>query len=221
MKRYVVKRVSERPGLCGEWDKGLWGGVEAAEIDSWLGGEDRDRPCARVKAVYDEGAIYVNFRVEDKYVRAVARGYHGPVWEDSCVEFFFTPGEDVSEGYFNVETNCGGTMLFNRQKERGVENVAVGEADCDKVEIYHSLDKIIEPEIKEEVVWSLQYRLPFEVVRKYAPSFDEPGEGVKWRANFYKCGDETSRPHFMTWNPIVVEEPDFHRPEFFGELVFG
>ena len=38
------------------------------------------------------------------------------------------------------------------------------------------------------------------------------------RANFYKCGDKTAHPHFLSWSPVSTEKPDFHRPEFFGEL---
>jgi hypothetical protein len=38
------------------------------------------------------------------------------------------------------------------------------------------------------------------------------------RANFYKCGDLTAHPHFLSWNPIDLPKPDFHRPEFFGTL---
>jgi hypothetical protein len=38
--------------------------------------------------------------------------YQGDVWTDSCVEFFFTPGPDLDDGYFNIEANCGGTLEF-------------------------------------------------------------------------------------------------------------
>ena len=40
------------------------------------------------------------------------------------------------------------------------------------------------------------------------------------KANFYKCGDELQTPHFLSWNPIKIENPDFHRPDFFGTLEF-
>ena len=40
------------------------------------------------------------------------------------------------------------------------------------------------------------------------------------KANFYKCGDELQTPHFLSWNPIQIEQPDFHRPDFFGTLEF-
>ena len=41
-----------------------------------------------------------------------------------------------------------------------------------------------------------------------------------WRANFYKCGDATSHPHWASWNPIG-EKLSFHKPEYFGEIVFA
>jgi hypothetical protein len=37
-------------------------------------------------------------------------------------------------------------------------------------------------------------------------------------ANFYKCGDETPEPHFLSWNPIDLPKPNFHVPQFFGQL---
>ena len=39
------------------------------------------------------------------------------------------------------------------------------------------------------------------------------------RANFYKCGDKTAHPHYLSWSPIDTPKPDFHRPDFFGELL--
>jgi len=41
--------------------------------------------------------------------------------------------------------------------------------------------------------------------------------GQTWRANFYKCADDSSHPHWMSWNP-VGDPLSFHRPERFGVL---
>lgn len=38
------------------------------------------------------------------------------------------------------------------------------------------------------------------------------------KANFYKCGDGLTVPHYLSWSPIVTEKPDFHRPEFFNQI---
>ena len=42
--------------------------------------------------------------------------------------------------------------------------------------------------------------------------------GRAWRANFYKCGDQTSHPHWAAWSP--VDELNFHLPRCFGTIAF-
>ena len=44
-------------------------------------------------------------------------------------------------------------------------------------------------------------------------------KGSVWGANFYKCGDETSHPHWGAWSP--VDELNFHLPRCFGRLGFA
>ena len=63
--------------------------------------------------------------------------------------------------------------------------------------------------------WELFLKIPFTLLGvdyKHLPE--------KLLANFYKCADATSMPHYVTWNPVLTDKPDFHRPEFFGELIF-
>ena len=38
------------------------------------------------------------------------------------------------------------------------------------------------------------------------------------RCNFYKCGDNCAIPHYLSWAPIDTPAPNFHCPEFFGEV---
>ncbi|MDU5344496.1 MAG: carbohydrate-binding family 9-like protein, partial [Prevotella bivia] len=44
--------------------------------------------------------------------------------------------------------------------------------------------------------------------------------GLTMKANFYKCGDKTDQPHFLSWQKVDLPKPDFHRPEFFGTIIF-
>lgn len=46
----------------------------------------------------------------------------------------------------------------------------------------------------------------------------ESMSGRIWTANFQKCADETSHPHWVSWMPLP--ELNFHLPDFFGEIVF-
>jgi len=44
--------------------------------------------------------------------------------------------------------------------------------------------------------------------------------GRRVKANFYKCGDNMKTPHYLSWNPIGTERPNFHTPDYFGTIVF-
>ena len=66
--------------------------------------------------------------------------------------------------------------------------------------------------------WTVEYSIPFSFIEEYFGKLDiRPG--FRFKGNFYKCGDETKYTHYGCWNPIKVASPDFHRPEFFGDLV--
>ena len=218
-KVYTVKKTDTPVSIDADWDKPVWADAEIAEVGYYMGDKPEHRPRVQFRLMYDESNIYVIFKVDDRYVRAVREDYQGMVCRDSCVEFFFTPGGDVSEGYFNLETNCIATMLLHHQKGRGVDVAAVSAEDARKIEIASTLSGPIEQEIKQDLCWLLEYRFPFSVMEKYA-AVEMPASGVEWRANFYKCGDETSKPHWLTWSRIDLPRPDFHQPRFFGKLIF-
>ena len=78
----------------------------------------------------------------------------------------------------------------------------------------------IEPELMEPTTWEVGYRVPWKMLQAYAPVVP-PAPGALWRANFYKCADASSHPHWLTWAPVRLPQPDFHRKEFFGFLEFG
>ena len=216
---YTVSPTADPMAIDGSWDGPAWRAVPALPVSRFMGDAPAHQPDTQVKLLYDHDAIHVIFKVEDRYVRAV-HGHQGPVCRDSCVEFFFVPGGDTSTGYFNLETNCGGNMLFHHQIQPRGKSTTIARPDCDRISLYHSLPSKVDPEIGEPVTWTLQYRLPVDLLARYAP-FVPPACGVRWRANFYKCADETSHPHWLTWSEVHRPSPDFHVPEDFGELIFG
>ncbi|MFC2158292.1 carbohydrate-binding family 9-like protein [Acidobacteriota bacterium] len=216
---YDVTRLTSEIKIDARWDKSPWSEVQALPISRYMGDKPAHIPHVQAKVLWDKEAIYVIFRVEDNYVRAVTTRYQGPVYRDSCVEFFFTPGTDISFGYFNLEVNCGGTALFNFQKKPREDVVSIPEEDFQKIVIAHTMPKKVEPEIESPVVWAVEYRIPYKILKEYT-DVTPPSPGVEWRANFYKCADLTSHPHWLTWSPVNFPRPNFHLPEFFGTLVF-
>lgn len=217
--RCKVYRQINRPRGDAHWNKSPWKEMPSQPIENYMGKKPDHFPRAAVKIAYDDLAIYLMFRVADRYVRAVAKEHQDNVWEDSCVEFFFTPGSDLSRGYFNLEMNCGGTMLFHFQPGGGKERIVIPKIDCSKIRVAHSLARIVDPEIKEPVTWTVSYQIPIVMLKRYC-QVTLPAPQVEWRANFYKCGDKTSHPHWLTWAPVDFSRPNFHLPQFFGKLEF-
>jgi hypothetical protein len=218
-QEYKAARLPRPLRIDGNWDKPFWKKIEPLVIDRHMGDAPVHRPRTLARLAWDDQALYIIFRVEDRYVRAVAKNYHDPVCRDSCVEFFFTPGLDLGVSYFNLEINCGGTLLF-RWNPEGKAPVPVAARDCDLIQIGRTLPKIIDPEIEDPMNWSIEFRLPFAVVEKYCPDARKPENDILWKANFYKCADGSSHPHWLTWSFVDHPTPRFHMPKSFGFLRF-
>jgi hypothetical protein len=218
---YMVTELSEPVKIDGDWNKEPWKNITSLRLDNFMGHAPEHKPNVQVKVAYDEEAIYVIFRVEDQYVISTMDQYQDPVSRDSAVEFFFAPTNDISKGYFNLEVNCGGTALFKFQKIARKGQKAIPESTFDKIELAHSLPRTVYPEIQDKVTWTIEYRIPVDILAQYHDDVEYPVPGVEWKANFYKIADKSSHPHWLTWSPVDYPEPQFHLPEFFGTLKFN
>jgi hypothetical protein len=65
--------------------------------------------------------------------------------------------------------------------------------------------------------WEVYYQIPVAFLQVFYPDDSFSGS---LRANVYKCGDKTDHKHYLSWNPVNSEKPDFHRPEDFGRMIF-
>lgn len=219
MNTYLVKYKDEPADLDADWNKAFWRSVESIKIDQAHPASSDWRPCTQVKMAYNNNTVYVFFSIQDKYVRACATQTHGEVWKDSCVEFFFAAELNKPESYFNIEINCCGILLAQHHTGPRENSRYLDIEDCRKIRIASSTSGPILNEISTPITWTLEYALPLEIFCKYA-DFQMPASGVTWHGNFYKCADNSSHPHWLSWSPVLSKEPDFHRPDCFGKLVF-
>lgn len=216
---YKVTMVKKPIKIDADWDKPVWKKVKPATISNYMGAVPGFKPEAEVKMMYDKDNIYLIFRVKDKNVRCITNKINGPVWQDSAVEFFFSPDTDLPLLYFNLETNCGGTPLLHYNVIPRKESKKLTEEEIKQIDLAHSLPEIVDPEIKEPVTWTLEYKIPFSLLEKYS-KVTRPAKGVEWRANFYKIAENSSNPHYITWSVIDKPIPNFHVPQSFGKLIF-
>ena len=199
MKRYLVKKTDDfgkaEVGRIGEspWDYALPPGTEFA-------------------AVRSDSALSVRLRCYEEHPVAKIDRRHGPVCNDSCMEFFFSPCPDCSLGYFNFEVNSNPTYLFDYGLDSGDGRFHIDadgelnvrrEFDCDETGRY----------------WQITVDFPFDLIKRYAPAAIL-GDGAVIRANVYKCGKTEQPEHYASWSPVGTPGPNFHKPEFFGEFLF-
>lgn len=115
--------------------------------------------------------------------------------------------------YYNFEFNCIGTIHAARRMDRHSGEKLTDE-QLDSVRRLASCGTRPSEELQGIFSWNLLAAIPLSLI---GVSY-EPGNPVDMRANFYKCADATSEPHYLSWAPITTPQPDFHRPEFFGDI---
>lgn len=209
MKRYVIQKLTEElPELYGEvFDPESCDFCEHtpyAPIDSYVWDAKGYKPEARAYVTWSEKGLHVLLCALESEIRVAAKAFNDEVYQDSCLEFFLQPFRDDPR-YLNIETNAGGVAL-----------IGFGASRAERVR----LEKM--PEGMELVAsrhrggwWAVRYLVPRSLFHELYGREPKPGDVM--RGNFYKC-DESIHPHFGSWAPIVHFQPDFHRPEWFGDL---
>jgi hypothetical protein len=167
------------------------------------------KPDVKFKIVLVRGGLYIQFCVDEDDCKGIVTDINGPVYKDSCVEFFVRP---ANEGiYYNFEFNCIGNILLACGISRHNRVFAPTEI-IEKILRKPSLGG--KPlDINGRTKWELDVFIPFIAFFQHKIESLE-----RMYCNFYKCGDETRQKHYLTWMPVKTERPDFHRPEYFGIL---
>ena len=173
------------------------------------------KPDVSFSCGWNNAGFFLNYRVNEQQLRSLNTDYNSAVWEDSCVEFFFqfAPGDR----HYSFEFNPIGAVLGQ------VNFVTYGEwiapTDLDQVLVqgnFVNKSGKIEPLIIDKPTdWDLSVFIPFRLVT--ITEANNLATGLQFYANFFKCGDKTKQPHFLSWSPISWPQPSFHRPQFFGK----
>jgi hypothetical protein len=170
-------------------------------------------PDVKFAMAHSSDDIFLKFYVCEQQVKAVFFQPNDPVYRDSCVEFFISFEE--SEHYYNLEFNSLGTCLMGYGPNR--ENRQLLPVDFIRQIGTMSYRNQCESTDNKNC-WELMLTIPREVFCFHSL---KDFHGIRAHANFYKCGDDLTVPHFLAWNNIHTPNPDFHQPNFFGMLAFA
>ncbi len=155
--------------------------------------------------------LYIDFHVRANAILAKYDKDQSPVSEDSCVEVFLQPKEGGE--YWNFEFNCIGALYASHRMTRPNPTRFVAE-ELASVRRYPSMERVTFEEKSGDFAWHLLVVIPLSLM-----GIDSPSSGTVIRGNLYACASRATTPYYLSWNPITTEKPDFHRPEFFGELI--
>ncbi len=169
--------------------------------------QSNPKTCALI--THSDDRFFVVMRSYETELRREVFENWGPVWTDSCMEIFFSPCPEVTPEYYNMEISATGALRFDYGINRF--NRQQGNADVSNY--------AVEVEITD-TYWQLVFEIPYSVIREKAPEF-EGTSGDIIHMNFYKCGDNAPKPHWLMWSVFdikVVPNIDFHRYEGFKKV---
>ena len=168
-------------------------------------------PLSSFTIAHDGEYIYIDFFVRCNYLKAENYENNSPVSQDSCVEFFVAPKSD--NHYWNFEFNCIGAINASHRTERK-NPTRLNDDELAQVLRYASCGNKPFQELEGIFTWNLLVAIPLSLI-----SIKYNNAPISMKGNFYKCASKCSQPHYLSWNPIYTDKPDFHRQEFFGNII--
>ena len=182
-----------------------WDTVPVIPIDKVLWTEDHGIR-AQGQLCYDEEFLFIHQSAVERDIRAENTAPLSPVYEDSCLEFFFML--DGSDSYFNFEINPNGCLClqYGPEKMDRINLVRDDATEYFDIRTGRTTDG-----------WEVFYRIPLRFLRLFQADARFNGS---MSANMYKCGNKTRNKHYLSWADIDLDEPNFHCPEFFGKIFF-
>lgn len=167
-------------------------------------------PFVHLEIAHNKSMLFLQYNVKEQHVRAQNTQCNSNVWEDSCVEAFIAV---KNKTYFNFEFNAIGTCFASSGPNRNQREL-FSEEEIKSIAIWSTMGATPFPERKGDISWRLIAGIPFKLLGindSYQPS------RALW-ANFYKCGNKLTSPHYLSYKKIETPTPDFHRPDFFTEM---
>ncbi|MFH6602800.1 carbohydrate-binding family 9-like protein [Maribacter algicola] len=189
--------------------------TELHSIDLLNWSEFQYLPEVQFRIAHHDNQIWLKYYVNEKSILAEVTETNGGVSNDSCVEFFFDP--QANGNYYNFEFNCVGvTHLAYGPGRAGRTFVDPGIIEKE-IKVNSTLGNRPFIEKSGNHTWEMTIIIPAtSLVRDKHIRL----KGLSAKANFYKCGNKTAEAHYISWNPVGTDSPDFHRPEFFGQVIF-
>jgi len=193
-----------------ELDHPLWMMASPVLIERyWSGEEAPAERQAEARLLWSDEALYVRFiypqaepivaSLEPQTVRKTIGLWH----RDVC-EIFLAPDAREPERYFEFEVAPTGEWLDLAIEWKPDERVTDWEFNSEMT---------CAADVSRESI-KVSMRIPWRALGR------APQTGERWRANLFRCVGEGEQRGYLSWRPTRTDEPCFHLPSAFGEIIF-
>ena len=202
-EKYYIQRVKQPK-------EDIFETIPKASLNYWYPTETADyKPKTYGQICRSSLAWHINMVCEETQPYAVQTMPNSPVCTDSCMEFFLNL-QPEDNTFINFEINAIGTMLLGINQN--------GNFRCLDPALQRKCFVSVKVDNKAGL-WQIRLCIPNSLLQSIFTQWNPEGtEPVK--GNFYKCGDDTKKPHYGSWNPVARRPIDFHCPECFGEFIY-
>jgi len=211
---YTVKRATEKIYVDGNIFEADWDQAEEITpfVFPWYKEGNKDQSSVRI--LWDDNYLYFLWRCEDEHISAHRYQRNTATCLDDCAEMFISPNLDESMWYTNYEINCIGTWLVGAKTDENKgtwepEGLLVGRSHVGTINNEEDIDSH----------WILEIAIPFEHFRQFKGQIP-PEDGDMWGLNLDRCGGDVNE-QFSQWTASKTPNPNYHRPEDFGRIIFS
>lgn len=201
------------PVIDGVLEDAAWNSAATVNSFTFPWWESGRKPHTIAQVTWDDRALFVAFKSQDRNVSARQAQRDDPVSRDDCVEVFFAPDSADVATYFNFEFNALGTIL-----DRSPRDGRSGAWNAAGVEVAITVQGTLNDSTDVDQGWTAEIAIPFSDIAPYAPHLP-PLPGDAWRLNLYRINDQSNRQYSL-WSPTLTPKPQFHAPERFGIIRF-
>jgi hypothetical protein len=175
------------------------------------------RTATTARLLWDNRYLYFLADMEDTDLYADVKEHNDKTWENDVFELFLKPAESKL-AYFEFQVNAANTQLELYLPSRGSGGyrrfaplTRLGMESA--VRLRGTLNKWDDT----DQGWTVEGRIPWTA---FKATGGRPKPGAKWRFALcrYDYSKDFDRPELSSTAPLT--EPDFHRYEDYGELLF-
>ncbi|MBU1702702.1 MAG: CPBP family intramembrane metalloprotease, partial [Candidatus Eisenbacteria bacterium] len=185
-EHYICYRAASPLTIDGLLDESAWAQAEWTKdfVDIEGAAKPAPRFRTRVKMLWNDEYFYVGAELEEPHIWAKLTDRDAVIFYDNDFEVFIDPDGDTHQ-YYELEVNALGTVwdLFLVQPYRD-GGPAVNAWDIQGLLIGVHVEGTLNNPKDTDTSWSVEFAIPWNVLKESAHKEAPPHSGDQWRVNF-------------------------------------